>query len=147
MYYNLVNFHAQTLSKSMDCWYPLIHFCILYILLLCNPTSTSIPASVRSFFPKGRGHKFIKFAKTIYVICFSVYLNKHLKLYVTIIVSDNFSVKKTATNHFLYLKFKKFNACAEPKVGISTQDGRMGYLSLISDLREGTSLEQTYEIL
>ena len=28
-----------------------------------------------------------------------------------------------------------------PKVGISTQDGPMGYLSLISYLREGTSLK------
>ena len=69
-----------------------------------------------------------------------MYLNKHLKFHVNIIVSDNFSLIKSATNHFLYLKFKKFNACAEPKVGISTQDGRMGYLSLISYLREGTSL-------
>ena len=51
-----------------------------------------------------------------------------------------FSLIKSARNHFLYLKFKKYNACAESKVGISTQDGPMGYLSLISYLREGTSL-------
>ena len=57
-----------------------------------------------------------------------------------VIVSDNFTLIKSATNHFLYLIFKSFNACAEPKVGISTQDGRMGYLSLVSYLREGTSL-------
>ena len=69
-----------------------------------------------------------------------MYLNKHLKLHVNIIFSDNFSLIKSTTNHFLYLIFKSFNACAEPKVGISTQDGRMGYLSLISYLREGTSL-------
>ena len=65
---------------------------------------------------------------------------KHFKLHVNIIVSDNFTLIKSATNHFLYLVFKSFNACAEPKVGISTQDGRMGCLSLISYLREGTSL-------
>ena len=67
-------------------------------------------------------------------------MNKHLKLHVNNIVPDNFSLIKSAKNHFLYLKLKGFNACAEPKVGISTQDGRMGYLSLISYLREGTSL-------
>ena len=61
-----------------------------------------------------------------------MYLNKHSKLDVTIIVCDIFvSLIKSATNHFLYLKFKKVNACAEPRVGISTEDGRMGYLSLI----------------
>ena len=30
-------------------------------------------------------------------------------------------------------------------MGISTQDGRTGYLSLISYLREGTSLEKNVE--
>ena len=61
----------------------------------------------------------------------------------TIIVSDNFfSLIKSATNHFLNLKFKsvQFNAFAEPRVGFFTQDGRMGYLSSILYLREGTSL-------
>ena len=33
-------------------------------------------------------------------------LNKHLKLHVNIVVSDNFSLIQSATNHFLYLKFK-----------------------------------------
>ena len=80
-------------------------------------------------------------AQTIYVICFSVYLNKHLKLHVTIIVSDNFSLRKSATNHFLYLKFKSLTHAQSQKLGISTQDGRMGYMSLISYLREGTSLD------
>ena len=35
-----------------------------------------------------------------------MYLNKHLKLHMNIIVSDNFSLIKSAKNHFLYLKFK-----------------------------------------
>ena len=62
----------------------------------------------------------------------------------TIIASDNFLLLKSTMNHFLYLKFKSFYACAEPKVEISTQDGRMGYLSLILYLREGTSLQSSF---
>ena len=54
-----------------------------------------------------------------------MYLNKYLKLHVTNIVSDIFLLVKYATNHFLHLKFKSLNACAELRVEISTQDGRM----------------------
>ena len=74
------------------------------------------------------------------MICFSVYLNKHLKLYVTIFVSDNFFVNKIYNESFLIFEIQKFNACAEPRVEISTQDGRLGYLSLILYQWEGTSL-------
>ena len=69
-----------------------------------------------------------------------MYLNKHLKLHLTIIVSDNFFVNKIYNESFLLFEIQKFNACAEPRVEISTQDGCMGYLSLILYLREGTSL-------
>ena len=55
------------------------------------------------------------------------------------IVSDNFLVNKFCNESFLISEILKFNACVEPRVGISTQDGRMGYLSLILYLREGTS--------
>ena len=51
-----------------------------------------------------------------------------------------FSLINSATNFFLIFEMKKFIACAEQRVGISTQDGRMGYLSLILYLREETSL-------
>ena len=69
-----------------------------------------------------------------------MYLNKHLKLHVSIIVSDIFFVNKICNESFLIFEISKFYACAEPRVEISTQDGRMGYLSLILYLREGTSL-------
>ena len=69
-----------------------------------------------------------------------MYLNKHLKLHMNIIVSDNFFVNKICNESFLIFEILKFNACAWPKIGISTQDGCMDYLSLISYLREGTSL-------
>ena len=37
----------------------------------------------------------------IYVTCFSVYLNKHLKFHVTNIVSDNFFINKIRKESFL----------------------------------------------
>ena len=70
-----------------------------------------------------------------------MYLNKHLKLHVTIIVSDSFFISKIGKESFLIFEIYKFEACAEPRVGISTQDGCMSYLSLILYLRGGTSLE------
>ena len=70
-----------------------------------------------------------------------MYLNKHLKLHVTNIVSDNFFVNKICNESFLIFEISKFNACAELRVGISSPDGRMRYLSLILYLREGTSLQ------
>ena len=69
-----------------------------------------------------------------------MYLDKHLKLHVTIIVSDNFFVNKICNESFLIFEIQKFYACAEPRVEIPTQDGCMGYLSLILYIREGTSL-------
>ena len=70
-----------------------------------------------------------------------MYLNKHLKLHVTIIVSDIFFVNRICNKSFLIFEIQKFKACAEPRVEISTQGGRMGYLSLILYLRGGTSLD------
>ena len=69
-----------------------------------------------------------------------MYLNKHLKLQVTIIVSDNFFVNKICNKSFLIFEILKFYTCAEPRVEISMQDGCMGYLSLILYLREGTTV-------
>ena len=60
-----------------------------------------------------------------------MYLNKRLKLHVTSIVSDNLFVSKICNESFLKFEIYKFNACPEIRVGISTQDGRMHYLSLI----------------
>ena len=60
-----------------------------------------------------------------------MYLNKHLKLQLNIIVSDNFFVNKICNESFLIFEISKFNACEERRVGISNQDGRMRYLSLI----------------
>ena len=60
-----------------------------------------------------------------------MYLNKHLKLHVTNIVSDNFFVNKICNESFLIFEIKKVNACAELRVGISTEDGHMHYLSMI----------------
>ena len=58
----------------------------------------------------------------------------------TIIVSDNFFVNKICNESFLKFEIQKFYACAVPRVEISTQDGRMCYLSSILNLREETSL-------
>ena len=49
----------------------------------------------------------------------------------TIIFSDNFFVNKICNESFLLFEIYKLNARAERRVEISTQDGRMGYLSLI----------------
>ena len=51
-------------------------------------------------------HLKLRVAQAIFMIGFSVHLNKHLKLHVTNIVSDNFSLLKSATNQFLSLKLK-----------------------------------------
>ena len=63
-------------------------------------------------------------------------MNKYLKLPVTYIVSGNFFVNKICNESFLIFEMLKFNACAELRVGISTEDGCMLYLSLILYLRE-----------
>ena len=75
-----------------------------------------------------------------------MYLNKHLKLHVTNIVSDKFSANKFCNKSNLVFEILKFNACAKLRVGVSTQDGCMGYMSLILYLREGTSLPLKLEI-
>ena len=65
----------------------------------------------------------------------------------TNIVSDNYFVNKICNESFLILEIYKFNAYPELRVGISTQDGHMHYLSLSLYLREGTNLASVLLLL